>query len=82
MEKETATHSSVLAWRIPGMEEHGGLPSLGLHSVGHDWSDLAVAVAVSPYTTTRESKPQQKILHDATKNLLVATKTKHNQINK
>jgi len=34
-----ATHSSVLAWRIPGIEEPGGLPSLGLHRVGHDWSD-------------------------------------------
>ena len=36
LEKEMATHSSVLAWRIPGMEEPGGLPSLGLHRVGHD----------------------------------------------
>ena len=34
-EKEMATHSSVLAWRIPGTEEPGGLPSLGLHRVGH-----------------------------------------------
>ena len=33
-------HSSVLAWRIPGMGEPGGLPSMGLHRVGHDWSDL------------------------------------------
>ena len=40
-----ATHSSVLAWRIPGMEEPGGLPSVGLHRVGHDWSDLAAAAA-------------------------------------
>ena len=38
-----ATHSSVLAWRIPGMGEPGGLPSLGSHRVGHNWSDLAVA---------------------------------------
>ena len=37
-----ATHSSVLAWRISGMEEPGGLPSMGSHRVGHDWSDLAV----------------------------------------
>ena len=36
LEKEMATHSSVLAWRIPGTEEPGGLPSLGLHRVGHD----------------------------------------------
>ena len=41
-----ATHSSILAWRIPGTEEPGGLPSLGSHRVGHDWSDLAAAAAV------------------------------------
>ena len=35
-EKEMATHSSVLAWRIPGTGEPGGLPSMGLHRVGHD----------------------------------------------
>jgi len=40
-----ATHSSVLAWRIPGMGEPGGLPSLGSHRVGHDRSDLATAAA-------------------------------------
>ena len=40
-----ATHSSVLAWRIPGMREPGGLPSMGSHRVGHDWSDLAAAAA-------------------------------------
>ena len=40
-----ATHSSVLAWRIPGTEEPSGLPSLGSHRVGHDWSDLAAAAA-------------------------------------
>ena len=44
MEKETATHSSVLAWRILGTGEPGGLPSMGSHRVGHDWSDLAVAL--------------------------------------
>ena len=36
LEKEMATHSSVLAWRIPGTAEPGGLPSLGSHRVGHD----------------------------------------------
>ena len=41
LEKQTATHSSVLAWRIPGTGEPGGLPSMGSHRVGHDWSDLA-----------------------------------------
>ena len=43
LEKEMATHSSVLAWRIPGTTEPGGLPSLGSHRVRHDWSDLAAA---------------------------------------
>ena len=38
-----AIHSSILAWRIPGMGEPGGLPSIGSHRVGHDWSELAVA---------------------------------------
>ena len=42
------THSSVLAWRIPGTGEPGGLPSMGSHRVGHDCSDLATAAAV-PY---------------------------------
>ena len=42
-----ATHSSVLAWRIPGTAEPGGLPSMGPHRVGHDWSDLAAAAAAA-----------------------------------
>ena len=45
LEKEMATHSSVLAWRIPGTGEPGGLPSMGSHRVRHDWSDLAAAAA-------------------------------------
>ena len=45
LEKEMATHSSVLAWRIPGTGEPGGLPSLGLHRVRHDWNNLAAAAA-------------------------------------
>ena len=45
LEKEMATHSSVLAWRIPGTGEFGGLPSLGSHRVGHDWGNLAAAAA-------------------------------------
>ena len=43
LEKEMATHSSALAWRIPGTGEPGGLPSMGSRRVGHDWSDLAAA---------------------------------------
>ena len=42
-----ATHSSVLAWRIPGTGEPGGLPSMGSHRVRHDWSDLAAAAATA-----------------------------------
>ena len=47
LEKEMATHSNALAWRIPGMGEPGGLRSLGSHRVRHDRSDLAAAVAAS-----------------------------------
>ena len=43
MEKEMVTHSSVIAWRIPGTGEPGGLPSMGSHRVGHDRSDLAAS---------------------------------------
>ena len=42
-----ATHSSVLAWRIPVTGEPGGLPSMGLHRVGHYWSNLAAAAAAA-----------------------------------
>ena len=50
-----ATHSSVLAWRIPGTGEPGGLPSIGSHRVRHDWSDLAAAA---------EEELYRKDLHD------------------
>ena len=53
MEKEMATHSCVLAWRIPGTGEPGGLQSLGSHRVGHDWSDLAAAAAALWYKDKR-----------------------------
>ena len=46
LEKAMAPHSSVLAWRIQGTGEPGGLPSMGLHRVGHNWSDLAAAAEV------------------------------------
>ena len=49
LEKEMATHSSVLAWRIPGTGEPHGLPSMGSHRVGHDWRDLAAAAAGCPF---------------------------------
>ena len=46
LEKEMATHSSVLAWRIPATGEPGGLLSMGSHRVGHDWSDLAAGSSI------------------------------------
>ena len=56
LEKEMATHSGVLAWRIPGMAEPGGLLSMGSHRVGQDWSDLA-AVAAASYCPTNFGIP-------------------------
>ena len=50
LEKEMATYSSILAWRIPGMGEPGGLLSMGSHRVGHDWSDLAAAAVYSCFS--------------------------------
>ena len=47
LEKGMATHSSILAWRIPGMGKPGGLPSMGSHRVGHNWNDLAAAAAAA-----------------------------------
>ena len=68
LEKEMATHSSVLAWRIPGTGEPAGLPSMGSHRVRHDWSDLAAAckfsftdeketASLSIYSRTRKFSP-------------------------
>ena len=59
LEKEMATHSSVLAWRIPGTGELGGLPSMGSHRVGHDWSNLAAA-AYNKYTKVYRYKKYHK----------------------
>ena len=61
-EKEMATHSSVLAWRIPGTVEPGGLPSMGSHRVGHDWSDLAAAAAAAAplFINTGSYQPKGK----------------------
>ena len=49
LEEAMATHSSVLAWRIPGMGEPGGLPSMGSHRVGHNWCDLAAAATAGVF---------------------------------
>ena len=57
LEKEMATHSSVLAWRIPGTGEPGELPSLGSHRVGHDCSNLAAAAAAAVFLVAHLSHP-------------------------
>ena len=57
LEKEMATHSSVLAWRIPGTGEPGGLLSMGSHRVGHDWSDLAAQRGVKAEDMGKGSIP-------------------------
>ena len=49
LEKEMETHSSILAWRIPGTGEPGGLLSMGLQGVGHDWSNLAAAAVAEAW---------------------------------
>jgi len=54
-----ATHSSVLPWRIPGMGEPDGLPSMGSHRVGHDWSDLAAGAA-------EKLKKKQSVMNNTT----------------
>ena len=56
LEKEMAIHSSVLVWRIPGTGEPGGLPSMGSHRVGHDWSDLAAAAEMTLLTCILQNK--------------------------
>ena len=62
LEKEMATHSSVLAWRIPGTGEPGGLPSMGSHRVGHDWSDLAIAIdALLLHKDFTKTETKQKV---------------------
>ena len=48
------SHSSILAWRIPGTGEPGGLPSMGSHRVGYDWSDLAAAAGVKYISTIKK----------------------------
>ena len=63
LEKEMATHSSVLAWRIPGTEEPSGLPSMGSHRVGHDWRDLAAAAEAMQPQKRRSSSSSDSIIY-------------------
>ena len=62
LEKEMATHSSVLAWRIPGTGEPGGLLFMGSHRVRHDWSDLAVLLTLKKLTTLGDITLCQQLL--------------------
>ena len=54
LEKETATHSSILAWEIPWTEEPGGLQSLGSHRVGHDWATNTFTFRLQSGETSQE----------------------------
>ena len=54
LEKEMATHSSILVWRIPWTEEPGGLQSIGSHRVRHDWSDLACSLCLMTFSVQAE----------------------------
>ena len=66
LKKKMATHSSVLAWRIPGTEEPGRLPFLGSHRVGHKWSDLAAAASHAGKVMLRilQATLQQYVNHE------------------
>ena len=61
LEKEMAIHSSVLAWRVPGMGEPHGLPSMGSCRVGHDWSDLAAAAAEKTESGCKEELQNSRL---------------------
>ena len=64
-----ATHSSVLAWRIPGTGKPAGLPSMGSHRVGHDWSDLAAAAAAATASDMKMHEYPQDIFNTWIKNI-------------
>ena len=62
------THSSVLAWRIPGTGKPGGLLSVGSHRVGHDWGDLAAAAAAQTHLTVDDDSDLQDRRFDLNEN--------------
>ena len=71
-----ATHSSVLAWRIPGTGEPGGLPSMGSHRVGHDWSDLSSAAEINS-EDSKKSRDCWAPWEFRTKNPSLPSRTQH-----
>ena len=71
MEKEMATHSSVIAWRIPGTREPGGLPSMGSHRVRHDWSDSAAAPLFCSFPTPLSTGNHKYVLYILSINLFL-----------
>ena len=66
LEKEMATYSSLLAWRIPGTGEPDGLPLVGSHRIGHDWRDLAATVAHASKVMLKilQTRLQQYVTHE------------------
>ena len=76
LEEEMATHSSVIAWRIPGTGEPGGLPSMGSNRVGHDWSDLAAAAAV-PESLSLIFQKKKKLHEDNTLTYILQVRKLH-----
>ena len=68
-----ATHSSVLAWRIPGTAGCGGLPSMGSHRVRHDWSDLAAAIYPRPKVSLWERAARIDAFQDLPRSATRAT---------
>ena len=76
LEKEMATHSSVLAWRIPGTGEPGGLPSMGSHRVGHSWSDLAAAELITFWLESLKESSWTQIGFESNRNEKANVKTK------
>jgi len=77
-----ATHSSVLAWRIPEMGEPGGLPSMGSHRVGHDWSNLAAAAAAVRWLTCELSTCRGHTIVSTMKNSMEMSQEIKNCTNK
>src|SRR5574337_301261 len=80
LEKEMATHSSVLAWRIPGMGKPGGLPSMGSHRVGHDRSEEHTSELQSPLNLVCRILLEKKKKEPTKASIMIKNKTKE-QVN-